>query len=112
MKEETLSNPEAFETPSGEALLGAVGATGRGFELIEFRDRYGAECSLQQSSLAEYELPGSSAVWLGCDKNTEMHLGQFSSPRMHLDREQVAALISRLQNWLETGSFEAPNDES
>ena len=66
----------------------------RGFELINFRDAYGAFCSLQQSSLAEYEPPGTSAVWLGCGMN-----------RMHLKREQVQELIAVLQYWLDTGSF-------
>ena len=39
-----------------------VGATGRGFELIEFTDLYGAKCSLQQSSLATED-----ALWFGPD---------------------------------------------
>lgn len=82
--------------------------TSRGFELIEFKDVNDCECSLQQSSLAIYEDPGTSAVWLGCEKNTEPHLGSCSSPRMHLNREQVAALVQRLNNWLSTGSFEDP----
>lgn len=46
--------------------------THRGFQKIEFRDAYGIQCSLQQSSaidsLPRSELkPGSSFVWLGID---------------------------------------------
>jgi hypothetical protein len=75
--------------------LGPVGFTQRGFEIIYFLDEYKTGCSLQASSLAIYEDPGSSAVWLGS-----------LDDRMHLGREQVAALIYHLQNWLDENSFE------
>ena len=71
-----------------------VERTERGFELVAFIDRYGKQCSLQQSSLAEYESPGSSAVWLGIDDH-----------RMHLDEQLVGELLPLLERWLETGSF-------
>lgn len=74
--------------------------TNRGFELIEFRDRYGKLCQLQQSSLADFEPPGSSAVWLGLDDE-----------RMHLDLEQVRWLIAELQHWTETGRFRSERPE-
>ena len=74
--------------------LGELQRTDRGFEFIEFKDRYGVDCSLQQSSLAEYTQPGASAVWLG------------TKDRMHLDRMQVGMLIQHLQCWLKTGSFQ------
>jgi len=89
--------------------LGKVGATERGFELIEFADMYGAKCELQQSSLAEHEEPGTSAVWLGlAGDNAPTHpkFGTSLGMRMHLDRKQAAALIGHLQSWLRTGSFE------
>lgn len=111
-------------------LLGAVGRTQRGFEIIEFTDRYGEKCSLQASSLAEYEKPGTSAVWLGVAdarpivmardadivgvKTTET-CGWIPFPvpqevqmhtRMHLSREQVVALIRHLQSWLDNDTFE------
>ena len=85
--------------------LGKVRKTGRGFEIINFIDKYGDEASLQQSSLAEYEEPGMSAVWIGLD-HEKYHLGEKLGARMHLDREQVEALIYHLQNWLENNSFE------
>jgi hypothetical protein len=81
------------------AKLGKVKTIGRGFQIITFRDRYECDCSLQQSSLAEYELPGSSAVWLGTDKD-----------RMHLDRKQVKKLVDVLSLWLETGGFDKPKE--
>lgn len=123
-------------TPGGLAStegLGPVARTARGFELLEFKDRYGTPCSLQASSLAEYEKPGTSAVWLGTDDaapkvlasqarslgvDTAERTGWVPYPippevslttRMHLDREQVAALIKHLQSWLDNDSFAGPN---
>lgn len=92
--------------PKSKSKLGVVTQTVRGFELIDFVDRYGEACSLQQSSLAIYEQPGASAVWLGCDHETiHEKTGERCGARMHLDREKVAALIPHLQAWLKTGSF-------
>lgn len=100
--------------------LGKVKKTSRGFEYIEFTDRYGVKCSLQASSLAEHEKPGISAVWLGCDdadpkvfipgqswQPVPMPKNYTANTRMHLDRKQVEALIDHLQNWLEYDSFGA-----
>lgn len=112
-------------------LLGAVSRTGRGFEIVKFTDRYGEKCSLQASSLAEHEKPGTSAVWLGVDDarpivmaseaemvgvKTDETTGWVPFPvpdavqihtRMHLDREKVAALIRHLQSWLDNDTFES-----
>ena len=74
--------------------LGAVQKTNRGFELIQFKDRYGTPCSIQQSSIADYEPPGSTAVWLGVGRT-----------RMHIDRELAKALVAVLEQWIEYGSF-------
>ena len=79
------------------ATLGPIGKTLRGFQLIEFADANGETCSLQQSSLADYEQPGTSAVWLG--------IGRY---RMHLQVGQVEALVEHLQLWLDNGSFDNP----
>lgn len=89
-------------------LSDVVERTPRGFELIRFRDIYGEVCSLQQSSLAIYEQPGSSAIWLGCEKNQPPCdvTGQEVSHRMHLSVDQVKALVGHLTLWLETGSFD------
>lgn len=105
------------------------GNTQRGFQTIEFKDRYDAACSLQQSSLADYTQPGSSAVWLGIDDpapqvmavdaakvgvKTDQTNGWVPYPipeqvllttRMHLDVKQVEWLVAELQEWLRTGSF-------
>ena len=68
--------------------------TARGFEIIQFIDKYGKQCSLQQSSLADYETPGSSAIWFGIENE-----------RMHIDLNQLKELLPHLIRWVETGSF-------
>lgn len=111
--------------------LGKVERTSRGFELVTFKDQYDVPCSLQASSLAIYEQPGTSAIWLGVDDpqpkvlhgdaaalgiKTDATCGWVDYPisdkvnlstRMHLNRKQVEALIPMLQSWLERGTFKA-----
>ncbi len=111
--------------------LGKVARTSRGFEIIQFKDLYDSECSLQMSSLAGNPNPGTTAVWLGVDDAEPQILAQHAlrlgldaggettgwvpyekipeevslTTRMHLDRKQVIALIATLQQWVDTGSF-------
>lgn len=96
--------------------------TGRGFAVTEFRDRYGAACNLQQSSLAIED-----AIWLGIGDpdpkvmaseaaalgvTTTETTGWVSYPlppqvmlttRMHLTRDIAAWLIEELQHFVDTG---------
>lgn len=67
----------------------------RGFEYLTFRDYNDELCELQASSLAIFEKPGTSAVWLGT-----------ACERMHLELHQVESLIAHLQSWLDHGTFE------
>ena len=114
----------------GRSMLGKEESTERGFPIVKFRDCYEFACSLQASGLADFEEPGTCAVLLGCDEpnplimasqaarlgvKTKETCGWIPYPlpkevqtttRMHLDREQVAALIESLQAWLDTGHFE------
>lgn len=71
-----------------------VKKTERGFEIINFKDFYGAECSLQQSSLALYGQPGCSAIWFG-----------QGDKRMHINRELMEDLLPHLERWVKEGSF-------
>jgi hypothetical protein len=101
------------EGGSVKTPLGTVGFTNRAFEIILFQDRYGTPCSLQQSSLADFEQPGSSAVWLGVDQQLSGHDGIFdpaNQTRMHLDLAQVKALICVLEQWLTNGHFTDPQN--
>lgn len=111
------------------------GFTQRRFPHVTFTDRYGAECSIQLSSLAT-----DDAIWLGVDDADPKimardahrmkldHLLPESGPerlngwvtyplpeevllttRMHLTKEQVKALLPILQRFAETGEF--PSEE-
>ncbi len=94
----------------------------RGFLFGNFLDLYGSKCSIQESSLAT-----DDCIWLGIDdpdpKIMASKVGQinpetgevsgwvkFHIPedvlihtRMHLNREQVAALIPTLQYFVDNG---------
>ena len=71
-----------------------VERTPRNFQIILFKDYNSEFCSLQQSSLALYEPPGTSAIWLG-----------VGDKRMHLNLERVKSLIGLLQHWVDEGEF-------
>lgn len=73
--------------------------TNRGFARYDFEDLYGEACSLQASSLAT-----DDAIWFGCNETKIHHVtGQSLGQRMHLNREQVAALLPILQHFVMTG---------
>lgn len=82
--------------------------TNRGFALIEFKDRYGKECSLQKSSLATED-----CVWLGVDCGDHgTDYGPFELPqgvhclsRMHLTQDMAMELIKHLQYFVEHGEL-------
>lgn len=92
-----------------------ITTTGRGFALVEFNDGNGVKCSLQKSSAAERDM-----VWLGCNEpspkvcpgdGTGWH--PYPVPdnvqcdtRMHLAREQVAALLPALHSFVNTGEID------
>jgi hypothetical protein len=86
-------------------------------------------CELQQSSLADYQTPGTSAVWLGIKDpqptvraveaaelgiKTDQKNGWIDYPipdkvllhtRMHLDLEQAKWLVEQLQYWIDNGEL-------
>lgn len=87
--------------------------TARGFAQIDFKDHYGTECSLQESSLAT-----EHAIWLGCNEtNPQVCIpGRGWTPvplphdtlcntRMHLTRKEVEMLLPYLQKFVETGEL-------
>ncbi len=101
-----------------------ITTTARGYALIEFNDRYDNACQIQKSSLATED-----AIWFGvADANPQvmathaasvgMHTSETSgwvpyplpsavslNTRMHLTREQVAALLPTLQHFVDTGEL-------
>lgn len=98
--------------------------TNRGFRLLEFIDRYGCKCSIQESSLATED-----AIWFGVSNpnpqimasqakefgiETSETCGWIEYPipdevlihtRMHLTREQVKELLPILQLFVEEGEL-------
>lgn len=76
--------------------------TNRGFKLATFKDSYGMACRLQESSSL---IPH---IWLG-DNLTEAPVdplsGQYIGATMHLNQEQVAALIPHLQYFVLHGKL-------
>lgn len=94
--------------------LGKVVNNLRGFEVVEFKDYYGYDCSLQQSSLADYEPPGSSAIWLGLEGDSPKIHSVTKEPlgmRMHLSLKQVKQLITVLNLWVANGSFKEAHEK-
>ena len=92
--------------------------TDRRFSLIQFKDRNGAGCSLQQSSLATED-----AIWLGIDDPDPQIMASkvqeggtgwvkypipedvFITTRMHLTQKQVKDLLPILQKFVDTGEI-------
>lgn len=87
--------------------------TERGFPRLDFTDRYGVDCSLQESSLAT-----EGAIWFGpSDANTRYCVkgkGWFPyaypegldvqhDTRMHLTQGQVKRLLPMLNHFAQTG---------
>lgn len=73
--------------------------TSRGFPYKEFKDKYGAVCSMQMSSIAT-----EPCLWLGVNgEQSEEFRNTFKScpyTRMHLTYKQVQKLVEDLQMWL------------
>lgn len=80
--------------------------TGRGFVVVtheKYQNNPGEMTVLVQESSAigdyenSFERPGSSYLWVGQDH--------------HLNREEVAELVSRMQHWLKTGRLKVDDDD-
>lgn len=87
--------------------------TDRGFDRIEFFDRYNEGCSIQKSSLATED-----CIWFGIDNPEPQILKEkvgwkkFDIPkevlinsRMHLTKEMVKELLPVLQRFVDTGEI-------
>lgn len=77
-------------------------ANDRGFLRGKFKDRNGADCSIQKSSLATED-----CIWLGCEHETVHDVtGEKCGARMHLSRDMAADLWPLLKRFAETGELE------
>lgn len=92
--------------------------TNRGFGNIEFKDRYGAECSIQKSSLATED-----AIWFGVNNADPKIMASkikadgtgwvtydipkdvLLTTRMHLTQDQVKVLLPILKVFADTGEL-------
>lgn len=99
--------------------------THRGFDISEFTDRYGVNCSLQKTSLATEDtiwlgvsdvtpkIMATDAIKLGIDSKGQANgWVEYDIPdevllssRMHLTREMVAELLPYLTKFVETGEI-------
>ncbi len=89
-----------------------INKTQRGFDFIEFVDRYGEKCSIQKSSLATED-----AIWFGIDNVDPQVMGakgweKYPIPsdvllnaRMHLTQQMVIDLLPTLIKFAETGDL-------
>lgn len=64
-----------------------TGLTPRNFVIVEFKDVYNQECSIQESSAIDDE--GEPLLWLGVHEN-----------RMHLNVKQCESLITYLLHFI------------
>lgn len=96
-----------------------IETTNRGFGLIKFKDYYGIECSMQDSSLAT-----TPCIWFGVDNVVPKICikGQgwipypipdevLLSSRMHLSQDQVKELLPYLIFFAETGKYLTEKEE-
>lgn len=76
--------------------------TDRGFDIIEFKDRYEQPCTLQKSSLATED-----CIWLGVHEEIDLNTKETIGPgiRMHLTQDQVKELLPLLQKFADTGEL-------
>ena len=74
--------------------------TDRGFYRADFIDRYGEECSIQESSLA-----GEHCIWLGQNNGRHHHVTGECLTRMHLTQKMAKDLIPLLQKFVTTGKL-------
>lgn len=98
--------------------------TPRGFKIGTFKDLYGIECSIQESSLAS-----EAAIWLGVNKANPQIMASVAKrigipctetsgwvpypvnsevsfdTRMHLTQKQAKDLITILQKFVDSGAL-------
>jgi hypothetical protein len=89
------------EIPEEAQHLGISYATSYGFAGILFKDSYGEPSYIQMSSVCDGYPPGQSALWIGKEKQA-----------MHLNKDQVVALVLELDSWLREGIFLHQKEEA
>ena len=77
--------------------------TKAGLLRAEFKDRFGSECSVQESSMA-----GEECIWVGVEVDFN---GVEVPQRMHLTREMARDLIEVLRHFARTGRLGVDSPE-
>lgn len=89
----------------------------RGFDIINFIDSKGVECSIQKSSQADDDY-----IWLGANKiglkrfiagrgwedielTQNSYENYIANNRIHINREQAREIVEALQVFIETGDL-------
>ncbi len=80
--------------------------TPKGLLNIEFRDRYGRLCSVQESSFQE-----ENCIWLGVDQELEADQDGTQGNHMHLTQEMVRELLPVLMHFVRNGNLGTDNLE-
>jgi len=76
--------------------------TKKGLLRAEFRDRFGAVCSIQESSF-----PDEDCLWFGVE--VDIHGNESNGGRMHLTQEMARQLMPVLRHFLRTGKLGIDN---
>lgn len=80
-------------------------ATKKGLLRAEFRDRFGALCSAQESSF-----PDEDCLWLGIE--VDIHGAEAPHGRMHLTQAMARQLIPVLRYFARTGNLGVDDSET
>lgn len=83
----------------------------KGLNVIEFKDFYGEECTMEETSFT-----GDRTLWIGCNnanpkfftvengwKPVHMPEKYVANTKMHLSRKQVEKMLPHLIKFVETG---------
>lgn len=91
----------------GSTPLGPCMEDNHGFQHVCFTDSYDRVSVVGQSSLAEREEPGASALWIGLNATTQ----NKQKAAMHLKANEVKSLVAVLEMWLQTGKLVEEKEE-
>ena len=81
-------------------FIGLPRRTPRGFMRIDFKDRNGSKCSLQESSLVTSEIEGT-AIWFGVDEDFQ----GMECTRMEMSQRQLRMILPYLIEFAIFGWF-------
>lgn len=78
--------------------------TKKGLLRAEFKDRFGAICSVQESSF-----PDEDCLWLGVE--VDIHGNELAHSRMHVSQAMAKQLLPILRHFVRTGRLGTEDNE-